>query len=33
MNSRQLKDRLKNVSKEKNVDFTHCLDFICMIGL
>ena len=32
MNSMQLKDKLRNISKEKNVDFNY-LDFICMIDL
>lgn len=33
MNSMQLKDKLKNIAKKKNIDFNTFLDFICMIGL
>lgn len=33
MNSMQLKDKLKNIAKKKNIDFNTILDFICMIGL
>lgn len=33
MNSMQLKDKLRNILKEKNVVFMYYLDFICMIDL
>ena len=33
MNSMQLKDKLKNISKEKMQILIHYLDLICMIDL
>lgn len=31
MNSMQLKDKLRNISKERMLILIHYLDFICMI--
>lgn len=33
MNSMKLKDKLRNVSNKKNVDFNNYLGFICMMDL